>query len=236
MSAIIYRITNTVNGKVYIGFTTKTLEQRWKEHLYRAQWKHPNGEYRYTHHFYCAIRKHGEYVWKHEVLIEESDALWAHNFTERFLIAHFDSAKSENGYNSSLGGEVGFPNEDTRKKLSERQRGDKNHNWGKKLPEETKRKISEALKGRKPSGNTLRANVGRKLSEETKRKISEAKKGWKPSEEAKRKFSLSRKGFKHSEESKRKIRESLKGRKLSEESLRKRTETHKFRKNPRGPT
>lgn len=29
----IYKITNTINDKVYIGKTTRTIEERWKEHL-----------------------------------------------------------------------------------------------------------------------------------------------------------------------------------------------------------
>ena len=29
----IYKITNNINGKVYIGKTTKTVEERWKGHL-----------------------------------------------------------------------------------------------------------------------------------------------------------------------------------------------------------
>ena len=31
---IIYKITNKVNGKVYIGQTTKSLKKRWTEHVY----------------------------------------------------------------------------------------------------------------------------------------------------------------------------------------------------------
>lgn len=30
---IIYKIINLVNNKIYIGLTTKTLEQRWKNYL-----------------------------------------------------------------------------------------------------------------------------------------------------------------------------------------------------------
>lgn len=30
---IIYKITNVVNQKVYIGLTTESLEKRWKGHL-----------------------------------------------------------------------------------------------------------------------------------------------------------------------------------------------------------
>lgn len=38
---IIYKITNNINGKIYIGLTTCSLEYRWKKHLYqktKKQW------------------------------------------------------------------------------------------------------------------------------------------------------------------------------------------------------
>ena len=35
-SMVIYQITNLTNGKLYIGLTTKTAEERWKEHVYLA--------------------------------------------------------------------------------------------------------------------------------------------------------------------------------------------------------
>lgn len=54
--------------------------------------------------------------------------------------------------------------------------------------------------------------IGYKLSEETKRKISEAQKGKRPSDETRRKLSESHKGHKHSEETKRKMSETQKGR------------------------
>lgn len=69
------------------------------------------------------------------------------------------------------------------------------HHKGKKLSEETVRKVSEALKGKK-------------ISEETRRKMSEAHKG-KPG---------SNKGKPKSEETRRKISDTLKGRHLSEET------------------
>lgn len=54
--------------------------------------------------------------------------------------------------------------EETKKKLSELNKGENSPKYGKKTSEETKKKLSEA-------------NKGRKLSEETKKKMSEAKKG-----------------------------------------------------------
>ena len=33
---IVYKITNVLNGKIYIGITTRTLEERWQQHCYDA--------------------------------------------------------------------------------------------------------------------------------------------------------------------------------------------------------
>ena len=77
-------------------------------------------------------------------------------------------------------------------------RGDRNPNFGKPRTEETRRKISDAHKGKI-------------VSEETRRKISDARKGKVASEETRKKLSRVRKGEKRSEESKRRISESLKG-------------------------
>jgi hypothetical protein len=50
----IYVVTNTVNGKVYVGKTTKPFDGRWKEHqrITRSKSK--------RHYLHNAIRKHGE--------------------------------------------------------------------------------------------------------------------------------------------------------------------------------
>ena len=88
--------------------------------------------------------------------------------------------------------------------------------WNKNIPhsEETKRKISKSLKGRK-------------YSEEYKRKMSKALKGRKFSEETRKKLSIASKGRKFSDETKHKISETKKGKLLSEEHKRKISETLK---------
>lgn len=78
---------------------------------------------------------------------------------------------------------------------------------------------------------------GRKLSEETKRKISKASKGRRHSEESKYKMAEALRGIKRSEETRRKLSEAHKGKpspnggkKQSDEARRKNSESHKGRR------
>ena len=97
--------------------------------------------------------------------------------------------------------------------------------------EETKRRLSEAKKGKPKSDETRRklseSHKGKQASEETKRKLSEVHKGNHPSEETRQKMSEAQKGKHKSEEWRRKISEAHKGRKLSEEHRRKLSEAKK---------
>jgi len=114
--------------------------------------------------------------------------------------------------------------EETRKKLSEAVKGTNNPNYGKKFSEEHRKNLSEA-------------HTGRKVSEETRKKMSEALKGKKFSEEHRKKLSEVQKGKKLSEEHRKKLSEVQKGtnnpmygRKHSEESKKKMSEWHKAKK------
>ena len=95
--------------------------------------------------------------------------------------------------------------EETRRKISEIQKGKPGHFKGKTLSEEHKRKLIEANKGKHRSEETKlkmsKARKGRILTEEHKAKIGAARKG-KPS---------TFKGKHHSEEAKQKLSESHKG-------------------------
>jgi hypothetical protein len=100
--------------------------------------------------------------------------------------------------------------DETKRKLSEAHKG-KTHS------EETRRKISEAKKGKTHSEETKRkiGEAHKNPSEETRRKIGEASKGRNKdrivSEETRRKMSESGKGRTHSEDSKKKMSEASKG-------------------------
>ena len=101
--------------------------------------------------------------------------------------------------------------EETRKKLSAKQIGEKNHmfgrtgklnpNYGIERSEETKRKYSEIAKARGSEKNPM---YGKKHSEQTKRKISEKAIGRIMSDEARKKISEKNKGKIVSEETRKK--------------------------------
>ncbi len=66
----VYKITNIINNKIYIGYTTRTLEKRFAQHLSCAEFEHGDGSY--DDYFKKAIRKYGKENFKPEV-IEYSD-------------------------------------------------------------------------------------------------------------------------------------------------------------------
>jgi len=98
---------------------------------------------------------------------------------------------------------------------------------GKKLSEETKKRISDKLKGRKRNQETIekirKANTGKKLSEKTKKKLSDFNKGKILSEETKKKIGIAsisnnggwKKGMRHSKETRKKMSEAQRGEKGS---------------------
>lgn len=95
---IIYKITNLVNKKIYIGQTVRTLEQRWSEHKHTAL-----KEDKTTYPLYNAMRKYGIKSFTIE-LIEECDNSIL-NDREQYWISYFNS-HGNNGYNATDGGET----------------------------------------------------------------------------------------------------------------------------------
>ena len=94
MKGFIYKITNRVNNKVYIGQTHFTVEHRWKQHI-----KNYNIEHR-KQPLYKAFDKYGLDNFYIEPIEEiDSDQL---DEREMYWIAYYDSFK--NGYNANIGG------------------------------------------------------------------------------------------------------------------------------------
>ncbi len=137
---IIYRLRNKLNGKVYIGQTTKFMDRRIRIHLDSDLPKYKDRKFKFYIH--RAVRKHGRANFEVFQLCEcysREDLNWA----EKFYIQEFyDSWNSTKGYNISGGGEFGdtlshHPNRDEIGKrisatLKERgtHRGSKNCRYG----------------------------------------------------------------------------------------------------------
>jgi group I intron endonuclease len=103
MYGYIYKITNKINGKLYIGQTTRTVATRFNEHLYRAEYycnKYGDKKYKYMH-LYLAITKHGAENFIVET-IDCADSKKELNKKERYWINFYDSIKT--GYNMMPGG------------------------------------------------------------------------------------------------------------------------------------
>lgn len=94
----IYKITNQINGKVYIGKTSKTIEERFKEHKRKAL-EHPN------RYLYDAINHYGFNNFTIEQIEECSNEYL--DDREIFWIAEYNSTNPNIGYNLTTGGEGG---------------------------------------------------------------------------------------------------------------------------------
>ncbi len=138
---MIYCVTNAVNGKRYIGQTVQELKSRWASHRCDAEHGSESA-------FHRAIRKHGVDNFTVEVVAESFEPFL--NDLEEMCISLYSSRTTgRRGYNENSGGEGGGTRSpETRRKMSAWQ-------VGRKLTEETRRKISEARRGPR-SPETLR--------------------------------------------------------------------------------
>jgi group I intron endonuclease len=116
----VYKITNTINGKIYIGKATN-INKRWNKHKATARAKRPK-DYSYIHK---AMNKYGFDNFIIEILSEynsEAEALTA----ETDYIKQYGSRDRNVGYNLTNGGEgiSGFKfSKESKKQMSENRRG-----------------------------------------------------------------------------------------------------------------
>lgn len=173
---IIYKVKNLINGKIYIGQTTQSLNSRIYGHK-RDSLKFKDIK------FYRAANKYGWDNFEFSIIDDKAKTLEELCSLEKHYIEKFDSYK--NGYNSTSGGEISpMMFEETRKKVSKALTGriftdehKKNISEGKLgkagtlHTEEHKSYMSRIMQGRKLSKehieNMRKANLGKKQSKET---------------------------------------------------------------------
>ena len=173
----IYKITNKVNGKFYIG-SSIDIKKRWWKHKWLLESKRHKNQY-----LQSAWDKYGEENFVFSVLLETKEELLLEK--EQELLDKTKCYNKEVGYNIAKDAVASMR--------------------GKKHSAHTKSKISSTLTGRTFSKETRQrmseACKGRKHTEETRRKISEAQIGVPHSKETKRKMSKANKRFTDEEES-----------------------------------
>lgn len=211
--ASIYVVTNTVNGKLYIGQTWLSVGHRWRTHCYAAR---TICAMRSNMAITNAIRKYGEKAFAIETLCElvhgasQADVDLAE---ERAI--HRLNALVPHGYNLRCGGARGRVHQDTKARLSAVRkalhlRHSPEHKARLSLamrgrPVTWGHKIAAALKGRRVGG----AEKGRVLSAETRAKISAAHKGRSKSPETLAKIAAKLRGRKLTSEHRARISQGL---------------------------
>lgn len=94
----IYKITNNINDKVYIGQTIQTIKTRFKNHLATARCNNSHS----SAPIYRAIKKYGEENFSIEI-VEDNIPSELLDEREQYWIQYYDSYYS--GYNATLGGQ-----------------------------------------------------------------------------------------------------------------------------------
>ena len=95
----LYKITNSVNRKIYIGITISTLKVRLAGHMTSALQKGAQSK------LHRAIRKYGADVFRIELI--RSDARNFRELGEQEIAAIKQYKSIKNGYNSAVGGDIG---------------------------------------------------------------------------------------------------------------------------------
>lgn len=160
---LVYLVTNLKTGKVYVGQTTTTVQNRWKGHCNSG----------HKSRLWLSIQAHGRHSFTIEKIAEaktkaELDEL------EREFIAKHNATDSRFGYNFERGGSGAPRSKESAQSTAEKLRG-------RKLSEEQKQKIAASKKGKKLTAEHIAkvkaAKAGYRHSDEARRRMSEVKMG-----------------------------------------------------------
>ena len=177
----IYKITNIINSKVYIG-SSIDIKSRWKKHK-----QHLRNNKHHNDHLQHAWRLYGEQNFKFEILENTDLNILSLEEKENYWIQYYNSSDKIYGYNLYHYSRkpLGYKYSDEVIQKRKERNAIYGHCWtGKKHSEETKLKMCLAQKGKI-------------FSEEHRNKISNFRKNFKSSEETKLKISKASSGEKN---------------------------------------
>ena len=174
---VIYRITNTVNNKIYIGQTTREINERINEYKRGYRENHYFNQYLLN-----SFNKYGFDCFIFEV-IDNANSIEELNEKEINYIAQYNSTDRNLGYNIESGGRNSKPSEETLIKMSESHKGIKQtEDWINKRiakigTEDAKKYGKEKTDEERTylSINSPKFWQGKVRDEETRKKISETK-------------------------------------------------------------
>lgn len=191
----IYSIQNTVNGRLYIGSAAKSFSDRWSGH---------RSALREGTHCNLALqrawKKYGESSFLFSILVRccPEECL---KEEQRFIDDLWSTGRLYN-HSPTAGSLLGIKHRpEVAAKLAARCRRLAKANLGRKVSEETRKRMSESHKGKKISLESIRKRI------ETLRKLEYA-----PSDEARRNMAAAQRGKKMSDDAKKKQSESMKKR------------------------
>ena len=193
----IYKITNKVNGKCYIG-QSRNIQRRFNAH------KNSFNKNKIWSYLYNAMNSYGIENFSFEV-IKECD-IEDLNKWEKYFIKKFKSNKSKYGYNMTDGGDFGYSHN-----YSSIKQGFLNPNYSRKQTQEEKEKRNKTYK------ETIK-NMDKEKFREWHKKVGEKQKNKEITQEQRAKISKSLKEFFKTEKGKEQKEQSSKinkGKKVS---------------------
>jgi group I intron endonuclease len=168
----IYKCTNNVNGKVYIGYTQKSLDKRVVQHKSNSK----KGSHYLLHK---AIQKYGVDAFHWEIIFESKDKNYLLEKMESYFIKEYNSYFENNcGYNMTYGGQGGMTDkthsEETKNKMKlARNKRHVEPMLGKKHSNESKIVMSEIRKSN--PDRFIHAKTAGKVSAEKRKNDPEYK-------------------------------------------------------------